>query len=835
MPTPGPNVYPLDTTGLSPANLISNEDHTLTSANSSTYHFVVPEFAPFYREGFIISHRPVGSSGFTVLTPGVDYNFAFPYVGATLQTGKPIYGAISFINLLLEGTVRLTYQTVGGEYTLDETNLIEITANIVYNPRITTWEQVSGAPAHFPPVTHAWTPQDLVGQQDLLTKLDQIRDAILNPASGGLLSHIGDYGNPHRVNKHQVGLGSVMNFPIATIAECVAGLATDRYVTPGGLRAAMSLIDTRQYLTLNEAITLTEVPKIVTFDVLLQMLRTFGILQRTDAVITAPNKPTIIYPVDTGIYIGDQPLRCLNFTGVGAGAVIKTQSLINVGSLVIPGGVNTVKITGRGAVGTTTVTGGSMNAGTPIITPVGFETGAVISELVPNITGDQGSVSCRVVSASHNIDQIVNLNLSSSSSTQRVYSTSIAIGQDAVTSNIIYGTITVIYTGTAPTINNIAGANATVTVLGTPHVFEGSPNNSTLPIAKSSEVVLNVSTPTTITYNCPAGTDITASWYEPAAGTSKIQTDTVWEISSTSTFDSGTIVDGTSFGKGGDFTLSSWKPTRNALVVNTVYFARAKWKFNDGSESSWSDGVAFGYQATNVFPPDGTILGYFCRGVNKYASVADGMGNAVERIHQTNSIECGYDSSSGSTPINITLNANAEYSILRNEMALIHGGGTHPYQITVPIDAYIKNFVENIEDDRVRLYLKDSFYSEYLSFKAANSSTFTNFRLPFKVSKVGVNENIKVELVANMSPTRLGKQGLEPNRYFIKISLNNTGFNSVFNATTNNTKILFKLDTEQMFKDLTGANFIAQGLVTPSNKSLTASIEFGTLIQYSLG
>lgn len=835
MPTPGPNVYPLDTTGLSPANLISNEDHTLTSANTSTYHFVVPQFSPFYREGFIISHRPVGSSGFTVLAPGVDYNFAFPYVGATLQTGKPVYGAISFINLLLEGTVRLTYQTVGGEYTLDETNLIEITANIVYNPRITTWEQVSGAPAHFPPVTHAWTPQDLVGQQDLLTRLDQIRDAILNPASGGLLSHIGDYGNPHRVSKHHVGLGSVMNFPIATIAECVAGLATDRYVTPGGLRAAMSLIDTRQYLTLNEALTLTEVPKIVTFDVLLQMLRTFGILQRTDAVITAPNKPTIIYPVDTGLYIGDQPLRCLNFTGVGANAVIKTQSLVGVGSFTVPAGVNTVKITGRGAVGTTTTSGGSMNAGAPVLTPIGFETNAVISELVSNITGDQGSIICRVVSSVHSIDQQVTLNLVSSTPTQRVYSTSIPIGQDTVTSNIIYGSITVIYSGTAPVVVNTAGANATVTVLGSPHVFEGSPNSSTLPLAKGSEVVLNVSTATTVTYNCPAGTDITASWYEPAAGTSKIQTDTVWEISTTSTFDSGTIVDGTSFGKGGDFTLSSWKPTRNALSDNTSYFVRSKWKFNDGSESSWADVVQFGYQATNVFPPNGTILGYFCRGVNKYATVADGMGSAIERLHQSNAIDCGYDSSGTTTPITIDMIANEQYSILRSEMALIHGGGTHPYQITVPIDVYIKNFVENIEDDRIRLYLKDSFYNEYLTFKAANSSTFTNFRLPYKVSKIGSNDNIKIELVANMSPSKVGRQGWDPQRYYVKISLNSAGYNSVFNATNNATRISFKLDTQQIFKDETGANFVSQGLVSAADKTITAKIESGTLIQYSLG
>lgn len=832
MPTPGPNVYPLDPTGISPANRIENEDHTLTPSNTSNYHFIIPQFSPFFAEGFTISHRPAGGSGFTPLVSGVDYNFAYPYVGATLQTAKPVYGAVSFINLQLGGTVRITYQTVGGEYTLDAVKLIELVANIVYNPRTTTWEQVSGAPAHFPPAPHAWTPQDLVGQQQILDKLDALIDAILNNQSNGLLSHLGDYGNPHRVNKNQVGLQNVMNFPIATIAEHVAGLATDRYATPAGVRAALSLIDTRQYLSLSEALTLTSVPKIPTWDTLLEFFRTFGILQRSDTIVSQPDRPTIIYPIETGIYTGGQALRCLSYTGVSTGALSKSQALTGNGSVTIPLGVNTVKATGRGAVGTTTATGGNMAVGNPTVTPAQFEANASISEILPTITGEQGSVSVRVVAPSYNINQQLVLNLANSSPSQRVYSASIPIGQDSSSGAILYGSVTLIYTGNAPTVTNTPGANASVTILGTTHLFEGSPNSSTLPTNRSVEVVLNVQNATTISYNCPIGTDITLSWHEPAVGTSKIQTDTVWELSSTATFNSGTIIDGTSFGKGEDFTLTAWKPTRNALTSNTTYFARSRWKFNDGTESSWSDVVQFSYQATNIFPLEGTVLARFCRNQNEWGNVADGMGGYREQILQPNAVQCGYNSGGTQTPITTDLVLSGTISVTKPEVVLIQNGGTHPYQITVALDSYVTNFLENIEDDRIRLYLKDAFYAEYLAYKAANPGSQTNFRLPYVVSKNGASNDIKLELVTNMSPAKIGKQSNQPTKYYIKISLNSTGYNSVFSQDSNKTEVVFGLDTVTMFKDETGNNFVNQGLVPAAQKTLTASIIAKTVVGY---
>lgn len=44
--------------------------------------------------------------------------------------------------------------------------------------------------------------------------------------------HIVDINNPHGVTKADVGLGSVLNYTLATVAEAQAGTITNRYLTP---------------------------------------------------------------------------------------------------------------------------------------------------------------------------------------------------------------------------------------------------------------------------------------------------------------------------------------------------------------------------------------------------------------------------------------------------------------------------------------------------------------------------------------------------------------------------------------------------------------------------
>jgi hypothetical protein len=193
MPTP----YPFDPTGAQLSNKIVGEQHVLTAMNFQDYFFVVPTFAPFFLDGLTVVHTALDNST-TTLVEGVDYIATHLFIGASRACALPIYGSITFLNLSLAGQVTLQYQTLGGEWTVDLAQIAEILADRIHNPRVTAWEQVSGAPNVFPVVDHPWDLVDMVGLSEVLPKLDDIATAIVNKTTTGLAAHLAAT-NPHGI------------------------------------------------------------------------------------------------------------------------------------------------------------------------------------------------------------------------------------------------------------------------------------------------------------------------------------------------------------------------------------------------------------------------------------------------------------------------------------------------------------------------------------------------------------------------------------------------------------------------------------------------------------
>lgn len=70
--------------------------------------------------------------------------------------------------------------------------------------------------------------------------------------SKALNLHVSSRENPHSVTKAQVGLGSVDDYPIATDLEAMVGASTSSYITPAGLKAAKVFSEAKQN-TIREA------------------------------------------------------------------------------------------------------------------------------------------------------------------------------------------------------------------------------------------------------------------------------------------------------------------------------------------------------------------------------------------------------------------------------------------------------------------------------------------------------------------------------------------------------------------------------------------------------
>jgi len=219
--------YPFDPSGKLASNKITAEHLTISPPELSEFLFVIPGATPFFAESMKVVHLPSQRT----LVEGADYVPTHYFHDASLACARPIYGSLTFFDNRLTGAVRLEYQTLGGDWTLDSAKIIEILSNKLINPRRVTWEQVAQLPYAFPPIDHDWHLDDMVGMSEVVEVLEGIRDALIASGEGGLLAHIADKNNPHNTTAAQVGLGSVLNYGVATVAEAQAGTSATKYLT----------------------------------------------------------------------------------------------------------------------------------------------------------------------------------------------------------------------------------------------------------------------------------------------------------------------------------------------------------------------------------------------------------------------------------------------------------------------------------------------------------------------------------------------------------------------------------------------------------------------------
>lgn len=173
--------YPFDPTGTASTNKIENETQIITPVNYKDFQFFIPDAAPFFKEGFVLTFRD--TNGNTVpLSEGIDYYFAHHFIAASKACAKQLYGSIALINRALSGVVTLSYQTVGGMWTYDRNYLNELITNIQSNPRVSTWDAIVELPATFPVIDHEYDLVDMVGMSEVYAKLSEIAVAIATSA-----------------------------------------------------------------------------------------------------------------------------------------------------------------------------------------------------------------------------------------------------------------------------------------------------------------------------------------------------------------------------------------------------------------------------------------------------------------------------------------------------------------------------------------------------------------------------------------------------------------------------------------------------------------------------
>lgn len=222
MPLP-PYQYPFDATGAALSNKLINEQHIVTPppVQSKDANFIVPNAAPFFKTGLILRTGP--NTNDPLLVEGVDYILTHPFIEATFYLNKLIFGSILFLDRQFTGNVYVTYNTLGGAFTLDDYSIVRSITNSLYNILTVGWTQIAGLPQAFPPIPHDHTQStDMVGLSEVVQQLMMLVTAA--QAGAGSLAALNTSFMQHlnAVNAHtkaQVGLHLAPNYPPANQSD----------------------------------------------------------------------------------------------------------------------------------------------------------------------------------------------------------------------------------------------------------------------------------------------------------------------------------------------------------------------------------------------------------------------------------------------------------------------------------------------------------------------------------------------------------------------------------------------------------------------------------------
>ena len=234
-------IYPYDPSGVATTNLITDELRSVQPPSDiNQASFVIPLKGPFFVESLKV-YTAKNKQG-TRLLEGKDFFITHEFVAGTNWLGKPLAGGIAFTNALYTGNLYFTYQTLGGDFVVNDVTILEsITRKLYADVRFVTWDQLTGVPSAFPPDAHQHVVTDIKTLADVVTALNSIAAALVgslddDTIAGGesaalslIRQHLSTTSNAH--TPQAVGLGNLSNFATASEEDAVA-LRNDRFMTP---------------------------------------------------------------------------------------------------------------------------------------------------------------------------------------------------------------------------------------------------------------------------------------------------------------------------------------------------------------------------------------------------------------------------------------------------------------------------------------------------------------------------------------------------------------------------------------------------------------------------
>ena len=250
------SLYPFDPTARATSNKIENESITVIPPSHITdYSYIVPRAAPFYAETLVVKDGK--TAGARRLVENVDYWCVIDFLSASASLNKRVSVGIALIDPNYSGTLYVSYQTLGGNYTMADYSVLEELIRERYIVKHVSYEQIINLPAGFSPEWHKHEVADMVGMSSVVTSLNNIKVATesRNGSYGQIEQQLRNHVNSTAAHTPaDIGLGNVKNYGVATLTDAKGG-SVSKYITADILKqyVAFDKTDTSVYLLKTEA------------------------------------------------------------------------------------------------------------------------------------------------------------------------------------------------------------------------------------------------------------------------------------------------------------------------------------------------------------------------------------------------------------------------------------------------------------------------------------------------------------------------------------------------------------------------------------------------------
>ena len=164
--------YGLDLTGLNPDNFVNNEDHVLEKRKNRA---IALQNGAFYADSVVLIETATNR----ILTRGTHYVPVELCQSLSMATGKDVFGALLVIDRNIGSDVHVSYQCVGGEYSVGAQTLFSLLKKIPDDNNSYGWYDIIDKPETFNPTPHLHPIGEAHSFEYLNHQLDRIRNAIL--------------------------------------------------------------------------------------------------------------------------------------------------------------------------------------------------------------------------------------------------------------------------------------------------------------------------------------------------------------------------------------------------------------------------------------------------------------------------------------------------------------------------------------------------------------------------------------------------------------------------------------------------------------------------------